>query len=504
MRSDRLHILCRTPAGLPVLILKGIAFSVLFFAAKLPAQLASATNTIVAELRSGHATEALRDAELALAVNSTDARMYALKGLAARQLAQPDVALAAFQSSLALDPTYLPALEGACELLYAKSSPETGAYLDRLLAQVPNEPSANGMAAMFAYRAADYTSAAEHFNKAAPVISSQQSAMDAFADSLARLGRDAEVRGLLRTIVDRWPSDSTARYNLAVLESRTSETRSALLVLEPLLAQNDGAALSLAAALHETAGETPEAVDLLRRAIAANPKNPQNYIDFGALSFDHSSAHAGIVMLNAGLTQLPDCARLYVARGVLFMQISEINAAERDFAHANQLDPTQTFGFEAQGLSDIQRHDLPEALHKIKSSLAQKPDDAYLNYLAAEILKEQGIAPHSKESAESLAYAQRAVHLDPSLVAAHNVIGALAFAEGDLPTALTESRSVLGHDPANEESLFRLVLLLRRTGDPKHEVPALVQQLQALRATAHSEGQKLQHYQLIETGPSQH
>lgn len=476
----------------------------LSFTPAVPAQEPATAGTVIAEMQAGHATEALQDAELALTLTPKDARMLALKGLAARQLNQIDVALAAFQHSLDVDPTYLPALEGACELLYAKRAPEAVTYLDRLLKQLPDEPSANGMAAMLDYQAGQYPAAAKHFRKAASVISDQQSAMDAYADSLARLQRDEEALQLLRTMVNHWPSDTRARHNLAVLESRNHNAKDALTILEPLLAQNDAAALSLAAALHESAGETPAAVDLLRRAIAADPKNPENYIDFGALSFDHSSARAGILMLNAGLTQRPDDARLYVARGILSMQISEIEAAERDFARANQLDPTQSFGFEAQGLSEIQRHNLPEALRKIKSSLAQRPDDAYLNYLAAEILKEQGIAPHSRESVDAFAYAQRAVRFDPSLVAAHNVMGALAFANGDLPTAITESRSALERDPADEEALFRLMLLLRRTGDSKQEVPALVERLQTLRATAHSKGQKLDRYQLVETGAAQH
>ncbi len=482
------------------------AFAALFVG-RLPAQQADPVGTVMTELRSGQAADALRDSDLALTVNPKDARLYVLKGLAARQLAQPEMALAAFESALSLQPAYLPALEGACELLYAKGAPETGAYVDRLLALLPDDPNANGMAGMLRYRAADYPAAAEHFAKATVAIREQQGAMDAFADSLARLGREADARTLLHTTVDRWPADATARYNLALLESRDKDPQTALMLLDPLVAKNDSSALSLAAALHEAAGDTPAAVDLLRRAITADPKNPQNYVDFGALSFDHSSARAGIAMLNAGLTQLPNSARLYVARGILWMQISEVDAAERDFARANQLDPSETFGSEAQGLSAMQRHNLPEALRTIQSSLAQKPDDAYSNYLAAEILKEQGIAPRSREAAEALAYAQRAVRLDPSLVAAHNVLAALAFAEGDLPSALTESRAALDRDPTDEESLFRLVLLLRRTGDPGHQVPALVERLQTQRASAHNKGQTLQRYQLVETGvspPTQH
>ena len=462
------------------------------------AQQPASVDQVVSELRSGHAREALRDSEAALKLSPGSAVLWTLKALAAKQLTQPSAAIASFKSALKIDSNYLPALEGICELLYQHNPKEVPPYLARLLAKLPDEPNANGMGAMLDYRAGRFTEAAEKFQKAAAAIANQRSAMDAYADTLGRLQHDNEARTLLSAMVQQWPEDAHARYNLAILQSRKGENDTALKTLQPLVDAKDEPALSLAASLYESLGDTAAAVESLRSAIAANPKNPQNYIDFGALSFDHSSVRVGIVMLNTGIEQLPNSAALYIARGILYMQTSEVEAAERDFVRANELDPTQSFGFEAQGLSEIQRHNLPEALLKIKSSLAKTPNDAYLNYLAAEVLKEQGAVPGSPEAMQALAYAEHAVTLDSSLIGARNLLGALAFAAGDWPAALGASRATLKQDPANQESLFRLILILRRTGDEQHEVPALVERLEVLRADEHKGQQKVDRYRLFE------
>ncbi len=471
----------------------------LMVACTVSAQQPAIVNEVIGELRSGHAESALSAANSALKLTPNNVILWTLRGLAAKQLSQTSLAIHSFKAALKIDPDYLPALEGICELLYAQTSDELPPYLARLLAKLPDDPNANGMAGILDYRAGKFAEAVGEFNKAGAAIADKMDAMSAYADTLVRLRRDDEARSLLGTIVQRWPEDTRARYNLAILQSRKGENELALKTLQPLVAANDESALSLAASLHESSGDTPAAVELLRSAIATNPKNPQNYIDFGALSFDHSSVSAGIAILNAGIAQLPYSAALYIARGVLYMQTSEVKAAEDDFARANQLDPTQSFGFEAQSLSEIQRHNLPAALQKVKSSLAKAPNNAYLNYMAAEILKEQGVVPGSRESAQALAYARRAVDLDSSLIGAHNLLGALAFAAGDLPEALNASRATLNLDSTNQEALFRLILILRRTGDLQHEVPALVGRLKLLRANEHNGQRKVDRYRLFES-----
>ena len=471
---------------------------VLMWACAVSAQQPASVDRVVSELRGGNPIDALRESDAALKLSPQSAILWTLKALAEKQLSQTSSAIASFKAALRINPDYLPAIEGICELLYQQHSQEVRPYLSRLLSKLPDEPNANGMAAMLDYHSGSFTEAAERFRKAGAAIADQRSAMDAYAETLALLQRDDEARTLLSTIVRQWPDDAHARYNLAILQSRKGQNDDALKTLQPLVDVKDESALSLAASLHESIGDTPTAVELLRSAIATNPKDPQNYLDFGTLSFDHNSVQAGIVMLNAGIEQLPNSAALYIARGILDMQTSNIQAAEKDFARGNQLDPSQSFGLEAQGLSEIQKHNLPDALAKVRSSLARTPDNAYLNYLAAEILKEQGAAPGSPEAAQALAYAKRAVALDGSLIRARDLVGAFAFAAGDMPTALAASRAALEQDPRDQESVFRLILILRRTGDPEHEVADLIARLKVLRANEHKDQQKVDRYRLLE------
>ncbi len=483
-----------------------IAFTLLLLASDAITQAPVTPGAIAAELRQHQPQAAMRDAEAALKADAGDPRLWTLKALAARELNDPRTALSAFEAALRIAPDYLPALEGAAELAYG-GEPETCAvYVDRILRQAPNDPTANGMAGMLAYRRGEWAEAAAHFSKGGEQVFAQRVTLEAYADALGRLDLGAEAEPLFRKIVEGWPDDEQARYNLAVLELRAGHAADAAQTLQPLVETQSGTrdpqALSLAAAACEAAGDTPRAVALLREAIQQSPKDARNYLDFAAISFDHSSFAAGITMLNAGLTQLPRSAPLWVARGVLYMQSAQVERAESDFETANRLDPSQSFGLEAQGLTDMQRHDLPGALTKVRASLQADPKSAYLNYLAAEILKEQGAAPHSPEARSAITYAEQALEYDPKLIAARNLLGSLAQQAGDYPLAEQQCRAALEQDSSDQEAVFRLILILRRSGDKQHEIPALVAELGKLRTEEHRNQVKADRYRLeIPAGP---
>ena len=119
-----------------------------------------------------------------------------------------------------------------------------------------------------------------------------------------------------------------------------------------------GILLSLAAEINDSVGNTPEAVALYRKAIQADPKNTQNYLGFAALSLNHEAFQAGIDMIDFGLTQIPQAASLYLARGVLYGELSKFDQATADFEHANQLDPHLAFSATAEGVLHSEQRDL--------------------------------------------------------------------------------------------------------------------------------------------------
>ncbi len=485
-------------AGHRRLVSPAALVAILLSATASPAQTPITTETIVSELRQNRAGDALRDADLALRARPQDARLWILKGVAANQLNQSAEALAAFQAALRIAPASVPALEGASEVAFRIDRTAARELLERLLVQVPDNPQANGMAGMLDAEHGQWSAAAQHFSKAGPSIARQRGALDAQVAALDHLDRDAEAETVVQHMLEVWPEDTNIRYNLAVLQLRQNHPDAALATLKPLLATGNGAALSLASKAYETLGDTPNAVESLRRAIQLNPKDPQNYLDFAGLSFDHTSFSAGITMLDAGLTQLPNSAALHVARGVLFMQNSQIERAEQDFETANRLDPAQSFGLEAQGLTEMQRHNLPEALAKVQASLKQSPGSAYLNYLAAEILKERGTALNSPEQKEAITYAERAVALDPSLLPALDLLSSLEFQAGQIPEAAMHCRAALKRNPFDQEAIFRLVLTLRRTGDKANEIAGLLNSLKQAKAQDHAQQVRVDRYHLSE------
>lgn len=103
------------------------------------------------------------------------------------------------------------------------------------------------------------------------------------------------------------------------------------------------------------------------------------------------------------------------------------------------------------------------------------------------------------QAAECLTYARKAVSLDPKLVGAWDIIAAQEFSAGNSKQAAEASRAALHLDPADQEAVFRLMMVARRNGD-SHEVASLVEQLKALKANDHAYQQRTDRYRLLEPG----
>ena len=106
---------------------------------------------------------------------------------------------------------------------------------------------------------------------------------------------------------------------------------------------------------------------------------------------NHQSFQTGIEMIDAGLKLQPDAAQLYLARGVLYVQLADYDKAESDFEKAEQLDPTlgPQCGRPGHGCEEQNQNDPAQALATVRAKLANKPGDAFLWYLQAAILSQE-------------------------------------------------------------------------------------------------------------------
>jgi tetratricopeptide (TPR) repeat protein len=463
---------------------------------------AASIGAIQSALRAGNNEQALTLVHAQLQAWPKDVRLWSLEGIALTHLGRNREALTAYDKALAISPDYLAALEGAAELEYKAGSNRAVPLLQRILKVRPDEPTTHAMLAALAYKKHDCPTAVEHFQKSGPVLSSQPTALEEYGACLMELQKLDQALPVFEQILTLQPNDPHARYNLAVVQLTAQHSADAVNTLQPLLDQSapDPDVLDLASTAYEDTGDTPRAVSLLRQAIVANPQNVKYYVDFAALSFKHESFQVGVEMIDAGLARLPKAAPLYIARGILYIQMGQFEKGQSDFEAANKLDPGQASAAVAEGLAQMQASNLDQALKTVVAELKAHPDDAFLHYLKAEIISQGGPAVGTPEFNEAVKAASRAVQLQPDFPLARNVLGNLYLQSGQNDRAVEQCRAVLRENPNDQIAVYHLLLALRKTNDPKGEVPGLVKRLAELRAQSQQQEASTNRYKLYIQG----
>jgi tetratricopeptide (TPR) repeat protein len=456
-----------------------------------------------AALRNRDFAQAAEQSSVALKRTPGDPRLWTMNGVAHAGLGKRDEALRSFQRALAIDANYLPALQGASQAYYEMGSAKAIPLLERILRQRPDEPTAHAMIAVLAYRNGDCRAAVPHFEKAGPLLDSQLDALRAHATCLIRLQQIDAAVGVFSRIVALEPGNPVYRQMLAAGQLMAGRPQEAIATLAPIVdgATPDPDSLGLASTAYEKAGDTPRAVAALKRAILLDPKNVDLYLDFANLAFAHQSFQVGIDALGDGLSLQPSAAPLYLARGVLYVQLADYERAEADFAKAGELDPSQGMSAAAQGLAAVQENDLDKASKAVEAKLAAKPNDAYLLYLRADILSQQGADPGTPAFATALASARKAVTLQPALAPARSVLAKLYFQAGRYRDAAQQSRRALAIDPDDQAALYRLIQSLRKSGQ-QAEIPDLLKRLAAVRERAAQQERERYRYRLVAGDPA--
>ncbi len=456
-------------------------------------------DAIMSALRAGAFDKALELSRAALRDSPNDAQLWTLQGIAHSRKGDVEAALAAFRRALALAPDYVAALEGAAQLHYQAGSRQAVPLLNRLLRLRPGDPTSHAMLAVLEYRDGNCQAAVSHFERAGPLLDSEVDALHAYGTCLVRMKRlDGAASVFQRTVALR-PDDGRERRLLAAILLMAGKPREALETLQPLLdaGNPDPETLELASNAYEEIGDTARAVSTLRQAILQDPKNANLYVDFATIAFAHQSFQVGIDVINDGLRLQPEAAPLYLARGVLYVQLGEYDKAEADFEKANELDPNQSLSAAAQGLAAAQANDLDRALATARRQLARKPNDPLLLYVQADILAQKGPEPGSPEFNAALSSAKKAVSLQPSLAPARGVLAKLYLQAGQNNAAIEQCRRALVSDPKDQTALYRLIQALRKAGK-KTEIPDLLKRLALLREEAAKAERERYRYKLIE------
>ena len=456
-------------------------------------------DAIAAALQNRKFDQALELLRPALRASPRDAQLWAMQGVAYAGENNAKAALASFHKALQIAPDYLPALQGAAQIEYAAANPAAIPLIEHVLRLRPGDPTGHAMLAVLEYQQGNCAAAVGHFEKAEALLASRVSAQHAYGVCLVRLKRLDQAVQVFHRAVELDPEDAAERRLLAAVQLMAHKPQDALATLQPLLegSSPDARTLELASTAYENAGDTGRAVSAIRQAILLEPQNVNLYLDFAHISYDHNSSQVGINVLSDGISLQPKAAPLYLARGVLYVQLGKYEQAEDDFESAHQVDPRQSLSAAAQGVLAVQQDDFGRALATVQNKLAHNPNDPVLLYLQADILSQQGAEPGSPEFEKATRSAKRAVALRPSLEAARGVLAKLYLQSGEYKQAADECRKALAIDARDQTAVYHLIQALRRTGD-QNEIPALLKRLASLRQQAAEDENQRYQYKIVE------
>jgi tetratricopeptide (TPR) repeat protein len=448
--------------------------------------------------------QAERAANAYLAATPGDCSVNVLLGLALRGENRLEPAFKAFRTAMSECPQNLAAVEGAAETAFLLNSPEAKSLVTQVIKLRPADETGYAMLGAIDARAGDCAGAVENYAKAPTRVDGNAAALRQYGGCLVSLGRPADAVPLLTRLL-AVQDNSTNRIALARAQAAAKDRPSALATLQPLLgaasrndASRDGAAFLFAAELAEADNHTPQAVEWFRKAIEINPKDATAYLAFAEMSFNHGAFKVGVDFLTLGIQQLPSEARLYLARGVLEEQMTQMDAALRDFEEAHRLDPQLSFAEDAMGMLFSQKHDSAAALALFARQSQLHPDDPLLQYLYAEALSQVENADE-KLTEKAIATAQRAVQLEPGYQPARDLVCVLLLRHNDLAGVIAQAQEATRRDPYDEVALYQ-ELLAEHKLNHADRTAVLVKQFQD--AKAHNQEAKTK-YILQEAQPPQ-
>jgi len=439
-----------------------------------------------------------------LATHPRDARLLVLYGIALKMNGNFDQAESALQNAVQFAPHSLPAIEALAELEYNAKRKNAESTVRRLLQMQPENQTAHAMLAMTLYREHKFTEAVAEFRSLNESITSQPDLAMSYGVALAQCEQWDAAVARFRALLAALPQNEDVRYDLALALWKNHASAEALSTLQPSIAEakTRPVVLRLAAAIHEDREETPEAVELLRRAIQAEPTDAGNYVEFAILASKHNSFDVGIDMLNRGLAVAARKSPLYMSRGVLYGQSGEYDKAMADFEQVHAIDPGFSLTATAEGIALSQRHDHGAALANFRRQVHEHPEDALGHYLLAEAISwtpADGATLSADSLKESIAEVNLALKLDSKMVQAYDLSATLNLQAEMNDAAIAACKRALEIDANDQQALYSLILALRKNDD-KEALKPLVKRLMEVRKASTQREQQARYGRLIIAG----
>jgi tetratricopeptide (TPR) repeat protein len=281
------------------------------------------------------------------------------------------------------------------------------------------------------------------------------------AELLTQKQMYAESVTHFQRVVDMQPGSWQNKYNLAIAHLRAKQPKQAIPLLDAITAEHatDANLLTQIASAYESAGETQAAIDTYQKAIAADPINPDRYLDCTRLLIDLDRYSEATSIIERGLPVVPDAYPLTIRLGAIAMMQGNREKAREAYRKAITQHPTLALGHVALAQTYMKEGDDQEALKLLTEARSIVPRDFALEYVFGLVSLQLG---RQQEALEALKSAET---LGPGVVEPHYQLGLLYMKLQQWKDARDEFEQVLKLDPHHAPTYYQLSRTYQRLGD---------------------------------------
>lgn len=307
-----------------------------------------------------------------------------------------------------------------------------------------------------------------------PAPSQQQAAAPADAREELQTGSELTRQGLLQQAIPHLVAAQRAGLdpyavgvNLGICYLGTDQYQDAISVLQSLDASGlaNATVENLLSQAYIGAGQSQAAFRAFLRAAAFNPTDEKTYDFLADACTDHLNYELGLQVVNRGLMQLPNSARLHYEKALFLSELGSFEEAKPDFDRAAQLAPGSYIGYLAQVQKVLYEGDLPAADKILHQAVQSGHRDYQTLSLLGTVLLHEGVIPGQPQFAEAQTVLEESARERPDYPATQIALGKIFLMQGDARQAVAHLEIGRRLEPENPSVYASLADAYETLGD---------------------------------------
>lgn len=273
----------------------------------------------------------------------------------------------------------------------------------------------------------------------------------------------------------RVANEYAANFNLALCYVGTSQFKKAIQILNDLrIGGQDGVDVeNLLTQAYIGNAQPQEALASLQKAAALSPRNEKLYAFVADACMDNRDYRLGLKVVDIGLRELPQSARLNFERAMFLTELDQFDQAKPAFELASRFAPGSEIAYLALAHEALFEGNIADAIRTAREGVAKGYENHALLTVLGEALLRSGISPGQAEFIEAQTALEKAVAGQPNDPTSQIALGSLYLVGGRVEDAITHLEIARHLAPGQPSIYANLAKAYERHGDAKQARDAL-------------------------------